>query len=96
MRPSLIDTMHQDIETKVDSLDDAPMSMSPERAPTPPIGFSYDYITDEPPVIQRVAEAPMHSSPYKDPPKLRVRAVPASLAPRPRSSSVPPTPTTVL
>ena len=28
---------------------------------------------DEPPAIQRIAEAPMHSSPYKDPPKLRAR-----------------------
>ena len=93
VRPSLIDTMRQDIKTRVDTSDDAPMS--PERAPTPPIGFSYDYMTDEPPVIQRVADAPMHSSPCKDPPKLRVRAVPALLAPRPRSSSVPPTPTTV-
>ena len=37
----------------------------------------------------------MHSSPYKDPPKLRARAVPALLAPQPRSTSVPPTPTTV-
>ena len=92
-RPSLIDTMGQDIETKVDTSDDAPMS--PERAPTPPIGFSYDYMTVEPPVIQRVAEAPMHSSPYQDPPKLCARAVPALLAPRPRSSSVPLTPTTV-
>ena len=88
-RPFLIDTMRQDIKTRVDTSDDAPMS--PERAPTPPIGFSYDYMTDEPPVIQRVADAPMHSSPYKDPPKLCARAVLALLAPRPRSSSVPPT-----
>ena len=36
-RPSLIDTMRQDIETKVDTLDDAPMS--PEHAPTPPRVF---------------------------------------------------------
>ena len=93
VRPSLIDTMRQDIETKVDTWDEAPMS--PERAPTPTIGFSYDYMTDEPLVIQRIAEAPMHSSPYQDPPKLRAHAVPTLLAPRPRSTSVPPTPTTV-
>ena len=37
----------------------------------------------------------MHSSPNQDLPKLRARAVPALLAPRPRSTSVPPTPTTV-
>ena len=93
VRPSLNDTMRRDMETKTDTWEDPPMS--PERAPTPTIGFSYDYMTDEPPAIQRIAEAPMHSSPYKDPPKLRARAVPALLAPRPRSTSVPPTPTTV-
>ena len=93
VRPSLIDTMCQDMDTKVDTWDDTPTS--PERAPAPTIGFSYDYMTDEPPVIQRIAEAPMHSSPYQDPPKLRARAVPALLAPRPHSTSVPPTPTTV-
>ena len=93
MRPSLIDTMRQDMETKVDTLDDTPMS--PEREPTLTIGFSYDYTTDEPSAIQRIAEAPMHSSPHPDPPKLRARAGPALLAPRPRSMSVPPTPTTV-
>ena len=37
----------------------------------------------------------MHSSPHQDPPKLRARAGPALLALRPRSTSVPPTPTTV-
>ena len=35
-RPSLIDTMRLDMETT---------PTSPERAPTPPIGFSYDYMT---------------------------------------------------
>ena len=93
VRPSLCDTMRQDMETKVANWDDTPMS--PERSPAPTIGFSYDYMTDEPPAIQRIAEAPTHSSPYQDPPKLRARAVPALLAPRPRSTSVPPTPTTV-
>ena len=93
VRPSLIDTMRQDMETKVDTWDATPMS--PERAPTPTIGFSYDYTTDEPPAIQRIGEAPMHSSPHPDPPKLRASAGPALLAPRPRSMSVPLTPTTV-
>ena len=61
VRPSLIDTMRQDMEAT---------PMSPERAPTPPIGFSYDYMTDEPPPIQRMGEVPMHSSLHPDPPKL--------------------------
>ena len=73
VRPSQIDTMRQDMETKADTWEDPPMS--PERTPVPTIGFSYDYMMDEPPVIQRIAEAPMHSSPYKDPPKLRSCAV---------------------
>ena len=69
--------------------------MSPEGAPAPIVGFSYDYMTDEPPTIQRIAETPRHSSPYQEPPKLRARAVPALLAPRPRLTSVPPISTTV-
>ena len=62
VRPSLIDTMHQDMAPKVDIWDTAPMS--PERASTPTIGFSYDYTTDEPPTIQRIGEAPTHASPH--------------------------------
>ena len=93
VRQSLIDTMRQDMDTAIDTQEDT--SMSPERAPAPILGFSYDYTTDEPPTIQRIAEAPMHSSPYQEPPKLRARAVPALVARRPRSTSVPPIPTTV-
>ena len=93
VRPSLIDTMRQDMEIAIDAEEDTPMS--PERAPDPIIGFSYDHTTDAPPTIQRIAEAPTHSSPYQDAPKLRAHAVPALLAPRPRSTSVPPTSTTV-
>ena len=40
VRPSLIDTMRQDMAPRVDTWDTAPMS--PERASTPTIGFSYD------------------------------------------------------
>ena len=93
VRLSLIDTMRQDIETKVDIWVDTPMS--PESSPDPTIGFSYDYMRDEPPAIQRIVEPPTHSSPYLEPPKLQALAAPALLAPRPRSTSVPPTPTTV-
>ena len=93
VRQSQIDTMRQDMEAVIDTQEDTPMS--PERAPDPVIGFSYDYIMDSPPTIQRIAEAPTHSSPYQDAPKLRVHAVPALRAPRPRSTSVPPASTTV-
>ena len=93
VRQSLIDTMRQDMETAIDTQEDTPMS--PERAPAPVLGFTYDYTRDEPPSIQRIAEAPMHSSPYQEPPKLCARAVPGLLAPRSRSTSVPPIPMTV-
>ena len=56
VRPSLIDTMRQDMAPKVDTWDTVPIS--PDRVSTPTIGFSYDYTTDEPPTIQRIAEAP--------------------------------------
>ena len=93
VRQSLIDTMRQDMESAMDAQEDTPMS--PERVPDPVIGFSYDYTTDSPPTIQRIAEAPTHSSPYQEAPKLRAHAVPALRAPRPRSTSVPPVSTTV-
>ena len=82
--------MRQDI----DDSDEVPQP-SMERALTPTIGFSYDYAPDEPPDIQRVVDAPMHSTPYPDPPTLSVRSGPMLLPPRPRASSVPPTPKTV-
>ena len=91
--PSLIDTMRQDISPEVETWTTAPMS--PERASTPTIGFSYDYTTDEPPTIQRIGGAPTHSSPHPDPPQLRACPGPALLAPRLCSTSVPPTPTMV-
>ena len=87
--PSLIDTMRQDMSPKVETHTAEPMS--PERASTPTIGFSYDYTTDEPPTIQKMGEAPTHSSPHPDPPQLRARPSPALRAPRPRSTSVPQT-----
>ena len=93
VRPSLIDNMRQDMAPKVDTWDAAPMS--PERTSTPTIWFPDDYTTDEHPTIQRIVEAPTHASPHRDPPKLHARPGPALLAPRPRSTSVPPTPTTV-
>ena len=93
VRHSLIDTMRQDMETALDIQEDTTMSL--ERAPDPSMGFSYDCMTDEPPTIQRIAETPRHSSPYQEQPKLRALAVPALLAARPCSTSVPPISTTV-
>ena len=92
-RQSLIKTIRQDMEAAIDAQEDMPMS--PECTPEPTIGFSYDYQMDSPPTMQRIAEAPIHSSPYQEAPKLRARAVPALRAPKPRSASVPPGSATV-
>ena len=92
-RQSLIKTIRQDMEAAMDAQEDTPMS--PERAPEPSIGFSYDYQRDSPPTIQRIADAPMHSSPFQDALTLRAHPTPALRAPRPRSTSVPPVSTTV-
>ena len=89
-KPSILDMMRQEIGDS----DEVPPT-SPERALTPTIGFEYDYATDAPPDIQRVVDAPMHSTPYPDPPTLSARPGPVLFPPRPRSSSVPPTPKTV-
>ena len=50
-RQSLIKTMRQDMEAAIDAQEDTPMS--PERAPEPVIGFSYDYQTDSPPTMAK-------------------------------------------
>ena len=93
VRPSILATMRHDMEIASNAQEDTPMS--PESAPDPVIGFSYDYTRDAPPTIQKIAETATHSSPYKDAPKIRARAVPASLARHPRSTSVPPASKTV-
>ena len=75
-KTSILDMMRQDIEDN----DEVPHT-SPERALTPTIGFDYDYATDAPPDIQRVEDAPMHSTPYPDPPTLSARPGPVLLPP---------------
>ena len=75
-KPSILDMMRNDMEDN----DTAP-PQSPVRAPTPTIGFSYDYTMDEPPVIQRITDRPRHSTPHPDPPTLSARPRPVSQAP---------------
>ena len=82
--------MRQDIYDK----EEVPQP-STERALTPTTGSAYDYAPDEPPDIQRLVDAPVHSTPYPDPPTLSARSGPMLLPPRPRASSVPLTPKTV-
>ena len=86
-KPSILDMMRNDMEE-----DETAPPQPPERALTPTIGFDYDYTMDEPPVIQRITEAPRQSTPHPGSPTLSARPRPASQLPRPRASSVPPTP----
>ena len=86
-KPSLLDMMRDDMDNSA-----AVPPHSPERALTPTIGFSYDYIMDAPPDIQRITDTPRHSALYPDPPTLSARPRPALQPPRPCASSVPPTP----
>ena len=89
-KPSIHNMMRQEVEDS----DELPPT-SPERVLTPTIGFEYDYATDAPPDIQRVVDAPMHSTPYPDTPTLSARPGPILLPTRPRSTSAPPTPKTI-
>ena len=58
--PSLIDTMHQDMSPKTDTRTTEPMS--PARASTPTIGFSYDYTMDKPPrELEKRPHIPAHT-----------------------------------
>ena len=57
IQPSILDMMRSDVEKN--EQDPPP---SPERALTPTIRWDFDYTRDEPPVVQRVAETPRHSS----------------------------------
>ena len=84
-RPSLLDMMRNDMAEDVTST-----PPSPDRALTPTIGADYEYTMEEPPVVQRVQEAPRQSTPQPEPPTQNTRPRPASHLPRPRASSVPP------
>ena len=84
---SLLDMMRNNMEEG-----EAAPPQSPERAFTPTIGFAYDYAMGAPPEIQRITDAPRHSTPFPDPPTLSTRPRPTSQPSRPRASSVPPTP----
>ena len=68
-KPSILDMMCHDI----DDIDEEPHP-STER----------DYAQDEPPAIQRIVDAPMHSTSYQDPPTLSARPGPMLLPPRPQ------------
>ena len=78
IQPSILDMIRSDVEKNEP---DPPPTR--ERALTPMIRWDFDYTRDEPPVVQRLAEEPRHSTPRADP-KTAVEL------PRPRASSAPP------
>ena len=84
-RPSILDMMRSDMEE-----DETNTPQSPERALMPTMGMDYDYAMEDPPDVQRVREAPRHSTPQPELPTPNTRPRPASHLPRPRASSVPP------
>ena len=61
-----------------------------ECAPSPTIRWDFDYTRDEPPVVQRLAEEPRHSTQRADQRTPSERPRPALELPRPRASSAPP------
>ena len=84
-QPSILDMMRSDVEKNEQN-----PPPSPERALTPTIRWDFDYTRDEPPVVQRLAETPRHSTPRPDPNMPSARPRPAVELPRPRASSAPP------
>ena len=84
-RPFILDMMRNDMAE-----DETSTPPSPDRALTPTLGLDYDYTMEEPPVIQRIQEAPRQSTPQPEPPTPNIRPRPASQLPRPWASSVPP------
>ena len=86
IQPSILDMIRSDVENN--EPEPAPTT---ERTLTPTIRWDFDYIRDEPPVVQRIAEEPRHSTPRADPKTPSERPRPAVELPRPRASSAPPT-----
>ena len=86
IKPSILDMIRSDVEISEQNVPPP----SPERALTPTIRWDFDYTRDEPPVVQRLAETPRHSTPRPDRNTLSARPRPALELPCPRASSAPP------
>ena len=71
-KPSILDMMRSDAEIGEQNVPPP----SPEHALTPTIRWDFDYTRDEPPVVQRLAETPRHSTPRPDPNTLSARPRP--------------------
>ena len=61
IQPSILDMIRSDVEKN----EPEPPPTS-ERALTPTMRWDFDYTRDEPPVVQRLAEEPRHSTPRAD------------------------------
>ena len=91
-KPSILDMMRQEI----DDSDEVHLHHQSART-LQPVDSSMTTLQTHlySAYIQRVVDAPMHSTPYPDPPTLSARSGPTLLPPRPCSSSVPTTPKTI-
>ena len=85
IQPSILDMIRSDVEKN-----EPEPPPTRERALTPTIRWDFDYTRDEPPVLQRLAEEPRHSTTRADPKTPSERPRPALELPRPRASSAPP------
>ena len=85
IQPSILDMIQSDVEKN-----DPEQPPTSERALTPTMRWDFDYTRDEPPVVQRLAEEPRHSTPRADQRTHSERPRPALELPRPRASSAPP------
>ena len=85
IQPSILDMIRSDVEKN-----EPEPPLTRERAPSPTIRWDLDYTRDEPPVVQRLAEEPRHSTPRADQRTPSERPRPALELPRPRASSAPP------
>ena len=86
IQPSILDMIRSDIETY-----EPEPTPTHERAPSPTMRWDYDYIRDEPPVVQRITEEQRHSTPRAAQKTPIERPRPALELPRPRAASAPPT-----
>ena len=84
IQPSILDMIRSDVE-----INEPEPPPTRERALTPTIRWDFDYARDEPPVVQRLAEEPRHSTPRADPKTPSERPRPALELPRPQASSAP-------
>ena len=65
IQPSILDMIRSDIDTN-----EPEPTPTHERAPDPTMRWDYDYIRDEPPVVQRITEEQRHS-----PPRAQVKVI---------------------